>query len=86
VLEIQIACGVYNCVSEENLDFCLKTVAAGTYLETAIIKVNRLPERWSCKACRQEFVKEKCHPERSEGSQKTKAAAPVRLIECGAVV
>jgi len=58
VLEIRIACGVYNCVSEENLDFCLKTVAQGTYLETAAIKVHRLPERWSCKACRQEFPKE----------------------------
>jgi len=58
VLEIHIACGVYNCVSEENLEFCLKTVAQGTYLETAIIKVNRLPERWSCKQCHSEFHKE----------------------------
>jgi len=57
VLEIQIVCGIYNCVSQENLEFCLKTVAKGTYLETAIIKVIRLPERWSCKLCHHEFSK-----------------------------
>jgi len=58
VQEIQIACGIYNCASEENLNFCLKTVAEGTYLETAVIKVNRLPERWKCSVCEVEFVRE----------------------------
>ena len=24
VLEVQINCGIYNCVSQENLEFCLK--------------------------------------------------------------
>ena len=59
VLEIHIACGIYNCVSEETLNFCLKTVAEGTCLEAAVVKVNRLPERWSCKPCRSEFPREK---------------------------
>jgi len=58
VLEVQIVCGIYNCVSEENLEFCLKTVAKGTYLETAKITVNRLPERFSCQSCAHEFPQE----------------------------
>jgi hydrogenase nickel insertion protein HypA len=58
VVEIRINCGKYNCASEENLNFCLKTAAAGTYLENALIKVNRLPERWECPSCKTGIVKE----------------------------
>jgi hydrogenase nickel incorporation protein HypA/HybF len=58
VIEIRIACGIYNCASDENLNFCLKTVAEGTYLETALITVKRLPERWKCSACKIDFVRE----------------------------
>ena len=58
VREIHIVCGIYNCTSEENLQFCLKTVAKGTYLEQALIKVHRLPERWECLACRIKFPRE----------------------------
>ena len=59
VVEIQIACGPYNCASEENLNFCLKAVAEGTCLEAALIKVNRLPERWQCPACKIDIIKER---------------------------
>ena len=52
VLEVQIVCGIYNCVSEENLEFCLKTVAKGTYLETAKITVNRLPDAFRASSVR----------------------------------
>jgi hydrogenase nickel incorporation protein HypA/HybF len=58
VLEIQVACGTYNCVSEESLNFCFQTVAKGTYMENAVIKVHRLPENWSCTSCKSDFVRE----------------------------
>lgn len=58
VQEIHLACGIYNCVSEENLNFCLKTVAQGTCLEGVILKVHRLPERWRCPSCEMDFVVE----------------------------
>ncbi len=59
VLEVRIACGVYNCVSEDNLNFCLKTISEGTCLDSARITVIRLPERWSCSLCHCEFAREK---------------------------
>jgi Zn finger protein HypA/HybF involved in hydrogenase expression len=52
---VHIACGMYNCLSEETLNFCLQTSAEGTALEKAVIKVRRLPERWQCLGCRKEF-------------------------------
>jgi hydrogenase nickel incorporation protein HypA/HybF len=55
VLKIQVACGVYNCASEETLNFCFQTITKGTYMEKAVITINRLPERWSCPACKSEF-------------------------------
>lgn len=58
--EVRIACGIYNCVSEENLRFCLQTVGKGTCLEDARITVHRLPERWSCVSCEADFVRGEC--------------------------
>ena len=58
VNEIHVACGVYNCISEESLNFCLQALAERPYLKTAVIKIRRLPERWSCSKCRTEFVRE----------------------------
>jgi hydrogenase nickel incorporation protein HypA/HybF len=58
VLKLQVACGVYNCVSEETLNFCFHTIAKGTYMEDAMIAIHRLPERWSCPACKADFVRE----------------------------
>jgi hydrogenase nickel incorporation protein HypA/HybF len=58
VLKLQVACGVYNCVSQETLNFCFQTIAKGTYMENAVITIHRLPERWSCPACKIDFVRE----------------------------
>jgi hydrogenase nickel incorporation protein HypA/HybF len=55
---IQVACGIYNCVSEENLNFNFRIATEGTYLETAKIVIRRLPERWTCSACKGEFIRE----------------------------
>ncbi|MFH0986031.1 MAG: hydrogenase maturation nickel metallochaperone HypA [Candidatus Omnitrophota bacterium] len=57
VLEIRVACGIYNCASEENLNFCLGTLSKGTCLEGAVVKVVRLPERWQCSSCESPFEK-----------------------------
>lgn len=57
VVEIRVACGIYNCVSEENLNFCLGTLSKGTCLEGAVVKVVRLPERWQCSSCQKPFEK-----------------------------
>lgn len=73
VHEVHIACGMYNCLSEENLNFCLQTVAEGTCLEKAIIKIRRLPERWQCRTCRKDFFKED-----------TKIALNTHCPHCGA--
>ncbi|MBF0330889.1 MAG: hydrogenase maturation nickel metallochaperone HypA [Candidatus Omnitrophica bacterium] len=62
VHEVHIACGMYNCLSEETLNFCMQTVAEGTCLAKAVIKVRRLAERWQCLACRKEFFQEDRKP------------------------
>ncbi|MBU1863582.1 MAG: hydrogenase maturation nickel metallochaperone HypA [Candidatus Omnitrophica bacterium] len=55
VISIAIMCGKYNCVSEENLNFCWHVATQGTYLETAKLHVHRLPERYRCSKCNKEF-------------------------------
>ncbi|MFH0754567.1 MAG: hydrogenase maturation nickel metallochaperone HypA [Candidatus Omnitrophota bacterium] len=62
VHEVHIACGMYNCLSEETLNFCLQSAGEGTCLEKAMIKVRRLPERWQCHGCRKEFFQEEKKP------------------------
>lgn len=58
VLRIEITCGQYNCISEDNLNFCLETVTKSTYLEGAKFKIHRLPEGYRCLDCNTAFEKE----------------------------
>ena len=55
---IEIVCGKHNCICEDNLNFCLETVANSTYIEGARFKIRRLPERHRCIECNREFEKQ----------------------------
>lgn len=41
VKEIVLKSGKYNCLSEQNLQFCFEAITGATYMEGARIKVNR---------------------------------------------
>jgi hydrogenase nickel insertion protein HypA len=51
VREIEVSCGKYNCLSEENLQFCFDAVAKSSYLEGAKLKVARREVSYRCSGC-----------------------------------
>lgn len=59
VISIELVCGKYNCASSENLKFSFETAVKDTYLQGSQLSINRLPEKFSCLDCHQEFNKEK---------------------------
>jgi len=52
---VEIICGKYNCVSEENLQFCFDVVTKSTGLAGAKLKVSRLDDKYKCINCGNEF-------------------------------
>lgn len=55
VRRVDLVCGKYSCLAEENLTFCFDAVTGGTFLEGARLTVTRLPGRFSCAGCGAEF-------------------------------
>jgi len=55
VNKIEITCGRYNCLSQENLQFCFDALAKSTPLEGARLSVKRFKIQYQCQRCGLEF-------------------------------
>ena len=51
VNQIDIVCGNYNCLSEENLQFCFDALSRSTFMEGAHLNITRRKEQFNCKDC-----------------------------------
>ena len=45
VIRIELVCGPLNCASEENLQFCYDNAVKGTWLDGAVVTLDRTSER-----------------------------------------
>ncbi|MCX6354903.1 MAG: hydrogenase maturation nickel metallochaperone HypA [Candidatus Aureabacteria bacterium] len=52
---IEIICGKYNCLSEDNLQFCFDAATESSSLKGARLKIVRRGEDYRCAACNAEF-------------------------------
>lgn len=48
---VEILCGKFNCLSEENLQFCFDAAVKSTDLEGAHLKVRRISDGFCCLNC-----------------------------------
>jgi len=58
VRTIEVACGRYSCLSEEQIQSCFDLAAKPSCMEGAKLKLIRSPARYRCANCRTEFAGE----------------------------
>jgi len=59
---IEIVCGKFNCLSEDNLQFCFDAVTESSSLKGVRLKIVRRGEDYRCAACNAEFGAETAPP------------------------
>ena len=52
---VELVCGRHSCVSEENLRFIFAAASRSSFMEGAVLDLTRLPARWRCRACGEDF-------------------------------
>lgn len=55
VNSIELVCGKYNCLSEENIQFCYNALAESSCLKGASVQVVRVTQPLYCRDCSHEF-------------------------------
>ena len=52
---VEVVCGKYNCIAEDNLQFCFDIATQSSWMKGARLKVRRLPGKSVCARCSFEF-------------------------------